>query len=260
MEKPMGGSVEDIKKLIAAAEEKKVQLMDGTMWYHSHRTKAIEAKIKSGDIGQVQRVTASFTWPAPNEEWLQGGNGRTDKTKEPQGMLGDSGWYPISAVLMGFGWELPEKVVATHTRKNKVDTIIECSATLWFSGGRSAVIDTSACYCHRSQYEIVGEKGLIRVDDLVGGQGRSGNFAAYEKPFVGSGSYVLGDASGKDRRVKVKPCDHVDEKVKDFIKCVTAIKEGGAPDPEWPKRLLACHKVLLAVFESAEAGGTTVSL
>jgi len=260
MEKPMGGTVDDIAKLIAAAEEKKVQWMDGTMWYHSHRAREIEAKIKNGDIGEVRRVTASFTWPAPNEEWLHGGNGRTDKTREPFGMLGDSGWYPISATLLGFGWELPEKVMATHTKYNKVDTIIECSATLWFSGGRSAVIDTAATCCHRSQFEIVGEKGLIRVDDLVGGQGRSGNFAAYEKPFVGSGSYVLGDAGGKDKRVKVKACDHVDRLVEEFVKCVTAIKEGGAPDPEWPRRSLACHKTMAAIFESAEAGGTAVTL
>merc|ERR1712070_344595 len=212
--------------------------MDGTMWYHSHRAKAIEAKIKSGDIGEVKRVTAAFSWSAPNDEWLNGGNGRTDKTREPQGMLGDSGWYPISATLMGFSWELPEKVMATHTKFNKVDTIIECVATLWFSGGRSAVIETSACFPHRSQFEIVGEKGIIRVDDLVGGQGRSGNFSAYEKPFVGSGSYVLGDASGKDRRVKVKPCDHVDKLVEDFVKRVATIKDGGAPEPEWPRRTL----------------------
>jgi len=217
-------------------------------------------KIKSGAIGEVRRITAAFTWPAPDDEWLNGGNGRTDKTREPQGMLGDSGWYPISAVLFGYGWDLPEKVMATHSKFNKVDTIIECSATLWFSGGRMAVIETAATYCHRSQLEIVGTEGLIRVDDLVGGQGRSGNFAAYEKPYVGSGTYVLGDKSGKDMRVKVKRCDHVDRLVEDFVNCVTAIKEGGAPDADWPKRSLAVHRVLEAIFESATKGGTAVTL
>ena len=40
--------------------------------------------------------------------------------------------------------------------------------------------------------ESQGEKGTVRVDDLVGGQQRTGNFAAYEVPFVGSSEYVPG--------------------------------------------------------------------
>lgn len=260
VEKPMAGTVGDIEKLIAAAEEKKVQWMDGTMWYHSFRTKAIEEKIKSGDIGAVQRVIASFTFKAPDEAWLNGGNGRTDKTREPFGVFGDMGWYPTTATLMAFGWELPEKVMATHTRLNKVDTIVECCATFWFSGGRSAVIDCGATMAHRSQYEVVGETGIIRVDDLVGGAGRTGNFDAYFKPFKGSGSYVLGDGAGKDRRVKTQACDHVDLLVEDFVKRVNTIKGGGSPDPEWPRRTLAVHKVMSAVFESTQKGGAAVTL
>ena len=40
---------------------------------------------------QVLRVSASFTFMAPDEAWLQGGNGRTDKSREPMGCLGDQG-------------------------------------------------------------------------------------------------------------------------------------------------------------------------
>lgn len=259
-EKPMAGDVKEMEALLAACEGKALQWMDGTMWYHSHRSQEIEEKLRSGAIGRTQRVTASFTFSAPNEEWLHGGNGRTDKTREPMGCLGDQGWYPLSAVLFGFRWELPEKVMATHTRLNKVDTIISCCATLWFSDGRSAVIDCGATAPHRSQYEIVGETGTIRVDDLVGGQGRSGNFDAYGKPFVGSGLYYQSDAAGKEKRVRAKKCDHVDKLVLDFVKCVEAIKAGGAPDPEWPKRSLAVHKVLDAIFESSSNGGREVRL
>lgn len=260
MEKPMGGTVADIEKLIRACEDKRVQWMDGTMWYHSYRTKAIEEKLKEKAIGKIQRVIASFSFLAPDEAWLNGGNGRTDKSREPFGVLGDMGWYPTTAVLMAFGWELPEKVVATHTTMNTVDTVVECCATMWFSGGRSAVIDCGATMAHRSQYEIVGEKGVIRVDDLVGGQGRSGNFQAYSVPFVGSDSYVLGDVAGKDKRVKTRRCDHVDMLVLDFVKCIEGIKAGGVPDPEWPKRTIAVHRVLSAIFESSQNGGKEVKV
>lgn len=58
----------------------------------------------------MRRCIASFSFAAPNEEWLNGGNVRTDKTREPMGTLGDMGWYPIGAVMFSFGYELPIKV------------------------------------------------------------------------------------------------------------------------------------------------------
>lgn len=151
-----------------------------------------------------------------DQNWIEGGNGRTDPKRELMGMLGDSGHYPISVVAWAFGWVLPSRVQATHARFNSVGAIIECEASLIFAGGGRAVIDTSCLLPHRSQFEVVGEKGVLKVDDLVGGQGRSGNFAAYEAPFVGSSSYVIGNHLGEDLTVEVTPCDHVQSLVKQF--------------------------------------------
>merc|ERR1712107_78968 len=100
------------------------------------------------------------------------------------------------------------------------------------------------------QFEIVCENGVLKVDDLVGGQGRSGNFGAYENPFVGSSSYILGDALGKDEVMQVEPCDHEKKLIEAFAEKVRAIKEGGRPDPEFGKRSLATHNVMCAIFES----------
>jgi len=260
-EKPFGGSVGELKGLIDSCQSAGLQWMDGTMWYHANRTLAIEDKLK--ELGKVKRVSASFSWGPGlglDEAWLNGGNGRTDKTREPHGMLGDSGHYPASAILWAFGWQLPTKVQAMHTKKNAVDTIVECDAFLWFPDGGVAILDTSCDRCHRSQYEIVCEKGVVKVDDLVGGQGRTGNFGAYENPFVGSSSYILGDQLGKDEVVSVEPCDHEKKLIEAFATRVAAIKSGGSPDPDWGKRSLATHTVLSAIFESAEKGGVVVEL
>ena len=208
-EKPMGGTVSELAKLIADCESKGLQWMDGTMWYHSTRTKEIEKKIRAGDIGAVRHVTATFSFKADDEDWLNGGNAFTDKTREPMGSLGILGWYPLSVILWAYNWELPEKVMASHTTLNTVDTIVGLVGTLWFKGGRSAQFDCGVMTGHRSQYEIVGENGNICVNDFVGGQGRSGDFGAYHVPFVGSDQYVQGDVMGKDTIVQVEPCDHV---------------------------------------------------
>mmetsp|Transcript_3441 Transcript_3441/g.6043 ORF Transcript_3441/g.6043 Transcript_3441/m.6043 type:complete len:361 (+) Transcript_3441:43-1125(+) len=259
-EKPMGGTVAELKALLKACEEKGLQWMDGTMWYHSTRTKEIERKLRGGELGSVLRVSATFTFMAPDEAWLHGGNGRTDKSREPMGCLGDQGWYPLSAILWAYGWIMPEKVVCTHVTLNRVDTIVACAGTLWFPGGRSAVFDCGVTSPHRSQYEIVCEKGTIRVDDLVGGQKRTGNFTAYELPFVGSGEYVQGDVMGKDEVMCPEACDHVNMLVDDLASCIRTIKGGGKPDPDWPRRSLLVHTVMTAVFESAQTGGVAVDL
>lgn len=208
----------------------------------------------------MQRVSASFTFKAPDEAWLQGGNGRTDKSREPMGCLGDQGWYPLSAILWAFGWIQPEKVMCSHVTFNKVDTIVACSGTLWFPGNRSAVFDCGCTAPHRSQYEIICETGTIRCDDLVGGQKRSGNFGAYETPFVGSSEYVQGDVMGKDQVITVDPCDHVNLLVDDLATCIRKIKSGGEPDDDWPTRSLLVHTVMSAVFESANNNGALVEL
>lgn len=260
-EKPHGGTVDELAKLVESCQAAGLQWMDGTMWYHSNRTLAIESKLK--EIGKAQRVTASFTWGPGlglSEEWLNGGNGRTDKTREAHGILGDCGHYPISAVLFGFGWQLPQKVQALSFKKNKVDTVIACDACLWFPDGGLGIIDCSVERPHRSQFEIVCEKGVIKVDDLVGGQGRSGNFGAYENPYVGSGSYIFGNEMGKDEVVEVEPCDHEKKLIEAFAQRVDAIRSGGSPDPEFGKRSVATHVVMWAIFESIEKGGALVEL
>jgi xylose dehydrogenase (NAD/NADP) len=134
-------------------------------------------------------------------------------------------------------------------------TIVACSGVLFFEGGRVATFDCGCTAAHRSQYEIVCELGTVRVDDLVGGQGRSGDFSAYFVPYVGSGRYTKGDVMGKDEVVEVEECDHVDALVEDFTACVNRSKAGGAPDPDWPRRSLAMHAVMCAVFESANNSG-----
>lgn len=264
-EKPHGGTVQELKAVLDLAASRNLQWIDGTMWYHSKRTKVMEEKLFESDtLGKVKRVSASFTWGGGdfvNQEWIEGGNGRTDPKREGMGMLGDSGHYPISAVAWAFGWTLPIKVCATYTKLNSLGAIIECEAMMWFPDGGLAVIDTSCLISHhRSQFEVVCGKGVLKVDDLVGGQGRSGNFGAYEGPYVGSSSFVVGDYLGKDSVVEVEPCDHLQNLVQEFSSCVQTIKAGGTAKAEWSKRSLITHTIMSAIYESAMRDGVDVEL
>ena len=44
-EKPHGGTVKELKEVLHLAKERNLQWIDGTMWYHSNRTKAMEEKL-----------------------------------------------------------------------------------------------------------------------------------------------------------------------------------------------------------------------
>ena len=262
-EKPAGGTVLELKSILDLAAEKNLQFMDGTMWYHSNRTKKMEEELYGNNLGKVHRVSASFSWGSNglvDKDWVEGGNVSTNPSRERFGMLGNIGHYPIGAVAWAFGWELPTKVRALHTKFNSLGAIIECEAYLWFKDGGRAVIDASCLCPHRSQFEVVCEKGVLKVDDLVGGQGRSGNFGAYEGPFVGSSSFILGDSLGKDDIVEVEPCDHVQCLVSKFSESVQNIRQGGRADLDWSSRALCTHTIMCSIFESAMRDETDVEL
>jgi len=94
---------------------------------------------------------------------------------------------------------LPEKVVATHTVFNKIDTIVSCQGTIYFSNNRIGNFECGCLRPHRAKFEIVGKNGVITVEDFVGGQGKTGNIDAYFVNFIGSGYYKQEDVSGKEK-------------------------------------------------------------
>lgn len=90
LEKPIAVNTMETKLIIDACEKSGVQLMDGTMWMHHPRTKALKMKIDDGQaLGDIKEVTATFTFTAPSNFET---NIRSSKTADPLGALGDLGW------------------------------------------------------------------------------------------------------------------------------------------------------------------------
>lgn len=249
VEKPLPGlkSDEEVLAMINACKANNLQFMDGTMWLHSNRTLHLENLIRQQKkIGKVQRVISSFTFMAENEQWLNGGNGRTDSKREPMGCLGDQGWYPLGAILWAFNYETPIKAQMTWHQLNTVDTIVAGIGTLWFSDNRVASFDFGATQPHRQQFEVIGDTGCIRIEDHVGGQGRSGDFQAYFKNYTGSTDYKIDDLSGKESIEKVDGSNHTVKMIEDFSDMVMK-----GVNYEWANRSLVMHRVMLAIYKSA---------
>ncbi|CAD8089023.1 unnamed protein product [Paramecium primaurelia] len=256
VEKPLPGadSSQCLEEMIKCCEDNGVQFLDGTMWLHSLRTQIV--KQKKQELGKISKVIAAFTFKAPNEEWLHGGNGRTNKNQEPQGCLGDQGWYPVGAILFAFDYELPQFVQCLQYKLNKVDTIIEYSGFIEFSNQRYAYFDCGVTSPHRSFVDIVCENGQIRIDDLVGGFGRTGNFNAYFENFVGSERFFVDDLQGKEEVIKVEGSNHTVKMIDTFANIIKSKKN----DHQWHHRSLTTHKVLTALFKATQKVGEKVQI
>jgi predicted dehydrogenase len=105
---------------------------------------------------------------------------------EPMGVLGDLGWYPISAILFAFDYEIPIEVKWSHNTVNPNGFLLSGSGFLSFSGDRYGTFEFSAMLPARAAFEIVGSEGVIAVNDFVGGNGVSGDLRCYFNKYVGS--------------------------------------------------------------------------
>jgi len=84
-------------------------------------------------------------------------------------MLCFQGWYPVSATLWSFGYELPERVQMTFVSKNSLDTIVACGGTLWFSAAW-LVIESCQRFSNRrnqtgrlSLCKAINRRGLAKL-------------------------------------------------------------------------------------------------
>eukprot|EP00980_Cylindrotheca_fusiformis_P021366 scaffold8240_cov133-Cylindrotheca_fusiformis.AAC.11 len=166
MEKPAALSVSDYQEMLDVAYSNNKFLMDGTMFPHHPRTHHILDSLLG--IGDIIRIESSFTFLA-DQAFLDGSNIRARKDGDPQGCIGDLGWYCIRYALMVFG-KLgcsveSAQVVDYSLNKHGVPMVATCAIrfqndkVLWFHSGFNAPL--------RQHFEVCGSKKSIYVDDLV---------------------------------------------------------------------------------------------
>ena len=202
-EKPHHGTVAEFKAILDLAASSNIQFMDGTMWYHSNRTKEI-AKRKE-KMGKVRRVSASFTWGngLVDEEWIQGGIRRIP----PKNVW--LHWRFRRFQAWFFLMMACTKVQACMSRERAGAAITY--EHLQQGGGCDLVASAP-----QIQFEIVCDKGVLKVEDLVGGQKGQGTLQPMNS-FIGSSSFVLGDALGKDVVVATEPVIMSSASSKNFV-------------------------------------------
>jgi predicted dehydrogenase len=88
--------------MLDAAYASKKFVMDGTMFPHHKRTSdVLECVVDESKVGKTNRIECNFTFMA--DEAFEKENIRASKKGDPQGCIGDLGWYCIRYGLMVFG-------------------------------------------------------------------------------------------------------------------------------------------------------------
>jgi predicted dehydrogenase len=157
-EKPLCPTTAEARQLVDFCRAKHVKLMDGFMWPHHPRTAKLRQFLDESGIGEVRRVSGSFTFPLPADP----ANIRLRPETAGGGLL-DVGCYPVYGIRWAFGAE-PVAVSARAVYRHGVD--VEMSGLLWLADGRLATFDCGFTQPMRQWLEITGTGGVVLVCDM----------------------------------------------------------------------------------------------
>lgn len=181
VEKPLISEA-SARKLQQAAAAKNLAVMDATHFSHNPRTLTIRERMAE-DIGTPQSLTSVF-----HANVGDASNIRFDPAMEPQGALGDLGWYSCRTVVEFLQPKGPlSSAEARGTWEG--ETLVGLTALLSFESGERASIDCGFRAGAFSQdMALIGDKGILSMDDFVHDFERGHIFAPH--PDIPSG-YTL---------------------------------------------------------------------
>jgi predicted dehydrogenase len=264
-EKPCATSVVELAEMLDACQRNQVQFMDDVMFMHSRRFVRIREVLDDGHtVGSIRRITAAFTFCAPAEFFVS--NIRAQSGLEPDGCLGDLGWYCIRFALWAMNWKLPQQVTGRILSEFKhassqLPVPTEFSAELLYPGGVSSSFYCPFITADEQWVNVSGARGFLRVPDFV-------------LPFTGSqiafytgnpGLEVQGcdfEMQPRCRRWVVKEHSHSHPTAQEsqlFRRFAEQVRSGTL-NPLWPEIALKTQQVMQACRESSRKQGRPVEM
>ncbi len=154
-EKPITLSVEELDRVESAAREAGVVVAEAFMYRHHPQTLEVKRLLDSGAIGSVRfvRGSHSFLLSRPNDVRL--------RPEWGGGCLWDVGCYPVSFARFLLGAEPVEVFGSAVPGPTGVDQTF--AGQLVFPGGIPVQIDAGIASPLRTEMEVVGTAGVIRV-------------------------------------------------------------------------------------------------
>lgn len=185
-EKPMGISPKEIEQMTALAQEKGLFLMEAMWMRFLPAYREAIARAKSGEIGTIKYVTASFGFRSIDKLTP---NGRLLNPDLAGGALYDVGVYPLTIVSDLFGWEPVDFKAHAIKSATGVDETIQVQ--LDFGKDRLAQVVGSIGLHTNKEACIYGEEGYIKLERFWQPQGyevhKGDEVEVVSKPFQSTG-------------------------------------------------------------------------
>ena len=165
-EKPCAVNAADLEEMISVCRQHRVQFMDGVMFMHHPRLARVREILDDGkSVGEVRRISSAFSFYNGREFFRD--NIRVNAALEPDGCLGDLGWYCIRFALWAMNWRLPREVSGRVLSQPAGKSPTEFSGELIFSGNVSAGFYCSFLAAFHQWVSVSGQKGWLRLPDFV---------------------------------------------------------------------------------------------
>jgi xylose dehydrogenase (NAD/NADP) len=225
-EKPMGRSRAEVRDAFALARRRGLVLAEAFMYRHHPQTVRVRQLIGEGAIGRLRLIRASFGFCQPDAP---------DPRLSPElqgGGLMDVGCYCVSVARWLAGE--PARVCAGQVLGGEgVDVVM--AGLLEHADGVLAHFDCGLVLADRSDLEVVGETGTLRVADPF----------HCRRPAI-----VVTSERAPAREVQIDPVDHYALQAADIVRAIRTGQEPrvGAPDA------IAQAAVIEALYASADAG------
>ena len=263
-EKPCAVSATDLAEMTAACEANQVQFMDGVMFMHNKRMQQMRACLDAGDVGELRRIAAHFSFCAPTE--FLDGNIRVNSDLEPQGCLGDLGWYTIRFALWTMNFAMPVSVtgrmLASHGSDSSPQPVpAEFSGELFFKNGVSAGFYNSFRTDHQQWANISGTAGNLHVQDFVLPYfGNEQTFDVHHPEFAVRGCDFNMERHTTRHTTAEYSNSAPDSQETNLFRTFSGLVLGGKTDARWPQIALKTQQVLDACLESARNDARPVTL
>ncbi len=264
-EKPAALDSFQVKEMLHACKQHKVQYMDGVMFMHSARLPMLRQLLDDrANVGRLRRMTSQFTFAGDHE--FRTRNIRVDSRLEPHGCLGDLGWYCIRMFLWVMKGNLPLFVRARmlsslHGEGSPVAVPGEFSAELLFDEGVSGSFYNSFVTENQQWLHLSGESGYVTVPDFV-----LPYHGAEVAATVGNDKFMIHGCEfhmeNHLRRYAVREASSALPGAQEvrLIEEFSRLVNSGVLDPQWPEWTLSTQRVLDACWKSATNNGAEVEI
>lgn len=155
-EKPLGLNVEEVDRMVAAAEDAGVVLAEAMMYRHHHQTLKVKELIEDGVIGQLHLIRGVFSY-----QFQRGNEDIRFNASLGGGSLWDIGCYPISYANFVVG-SPPEEVIGWQV-SGETEVDLAFVGQMRYPREIFAQFNCGFLQPSRSPMEFVGSQGVLSI-------------------------------------------------------------------------------------------------